>query len=165
MELSQKVQIPLAKSVVWESLVDPAILERCLPGCEQFEAVDDGRYAFVMLTKVGPVKARFNGEVELANVNAPHSYTLHGSGKGGVAGFAKGAADVTLEALETEEGEHTLMTYTVNAAVGGKLAQLGSRLIGGTARKMADQFFSNFASIVTDVEDAEINPETIKSDG
>lgn len=82
MELAQKVVIPIASATVWEALNDPAVLERCLPGCEQFETVDDNKYAFTMQTKVGPVKARFNGEVELTNVEAPHSYTLVGAGKG-----------------------------------------------------------------------------------
>lgn len=169
MELSQKVEIPVAPDTVWRALTDPDVLQRSLPGCEAFEPAEDdqdGKYAFVVLAKVGPVKARFKGEVELTNVNAPHSYTLAGSGKGGVAGFAKGAADVRLEPLESDGGEaHTVMTYIVNATVGGKLAQLGSRLVGGTARKMANDFFVNFVKVVTDDEDFDVKIETIKSEG
>jgi len=169
MELSQKVEIPVPPGEVWRALVDPDVLERSLPGCEAFEPAgdgQDGKYAFIVLARVGPVKARFKGEVELTNIDAPHSYTLTGSGKGGVAGFARGAADVNLQPLESDDGdEHTLMTYSVNATVGGKLAQLGSRLVGGTARKMAHDFFVNFVKVVTDNEDFDVKIETIKSEG
>lgn len=165
MELAQKVEIPVDPATVWAALIDPAVLERCLPGCEEFETVDDDKYAFTMEAKVGPVKARFEGEVELTNVEAPWSYTLVGTGKGGMAGFAKGSADVSLEPLESEDGgDHTVLTYTVNASVGGKLAQLGSRLVGGTARKMATEFFNNFARVVTENDELEVEPETIKRD-
>lgn len=165
MELAQKVVIPVAPGTVWAALNDPAVLERCLPGCEQFETVDDNKYAFTMQAKVGPVKARFNGEVELTNVEPPRSYTLVGQGKGGVAGFAKGSADVSLEAQEGGDGqEHTALTYTVNASVGGKLAQLGSRLVDGAARKMANEFFNNFARVITDNDELEVETETIKLD-
>jgi carbon monoxide dehydrogenase subunit G len=122
-------------------LNDPNVLRECIPGCESLEGSPAEGFAARVTTKVGPVKATFNGQVTLSNINAPESYTISGEGKGGVAGFAKGGADVHL----TGEGGGTLLAYTVNAQVGGKLAQLGGRLIDSTAKKLADQFFSCFA--------------------
>jgi carbon monoxide dehydrogenase subunit G len=123
-------------------LNDPAVLRECIPGCESLEGSAADGFAARVTTKLGPVKATFNGEVRLSNVKAPESYTISGEGKGGVAGFAKGGADVHL----APDGSGTLLTYTANAQVGGKLAQLGSRLIDSTAKKLADQFFACFAS-------------------
>ncbi len=161
MELNQRVEIPRSIDKVWQSLNDPLILKQCLPGCESFELTRENTYHITLVAKVGPVKARFNGEVELNDLKPPYSYTLSGSGKGGVAGFAKGSAVVTL----TESNEvTTLMTYGVKVSVGGKLAQLGTRLVGGAARKMAGEFFSNFVRLVcSDPEGKlEINLETIE---
>jgi carbon monoxide dehydrogenase subunit G len=142
MELKGEYRIPAPRERVWTMLNDPAVLRECIPGCESLDgSVDEGFKARVT-TKVGPVKATFNGEVSLTNLNPPESYTISGEGKGGVAGFAKGGADVNL----AEDGGETVLAYTVNAQVGGKLAQLGSRLIDSTARKLADQFFSCFAA-------------------
>jgi carbon monoxide dehydrogenase subunit G len=125
-------------------LNDPGTLKASLPGCESLEKVSDQEFAATVVAKVGPVKAKFNGNVTLSNLNPPESYTISGEGKGGAAGFAKGGADIRL----AEEGDVTVLTYTAKADVGGKLAQLGSRLIDGTAKKMADEFFRNFSQQV-----------------
>jgi carbon monoxide dehydrogenase subunit G len=141
MELKGEYAIPAPRERVWAMLNDPAVLKACIPGCESLEGSPAEGFAARVTTKVGPVKATFNGAVTLSNVKAPESYTISGEGKGGVAGFAKGGADVHL--ADSDGG--TLLTYAVNAQVGGKLAQLGSRLIDSTAKKLADQFFSCFA--------------------
>ena len=146
MELHQQVVIPVARDQVWQSLNDPAALKACLPGCETFEESAPGAFDMTLTAKVGPVKTRFHGQLQLSDIQAPVSYTISGEGKGGVAGFAKGAAKVQLEALD---GARTLMTYSVSAAVGGKLAQIGSRLVSGAASKMADDFFREFVRHVT----------------
>jgi uncharacterized protein len=141
MDMTGQYRIPAPREQVWAALNDPATLKASLPGCQSLEKVSDREFAAVVLAKVGPVQAKFNGNVTLSNLNPPESYTISGEGKGGAAGFAKGGADVTL----IEEGEVTVLTYTARADVGGKLAQLGSRLIDGTAKKMADEFFDNFS--------------------
>ncbi|MCZ6501630.1 MAG: carbon monoxide dehydrogenase subunit G [Gammaproteobacteria bacterium] len=162
MELSQRVEIPLGLVQVWQSLNDPVILKQCLPGCEVFEPIGDSEFNFTLLAKVGPVKARFKGEIKLVDVNPPSSYTLTGAGKGGVAGFVKGFATVRLE--EKTEETVTVMTYSVKANVGGKLAQLGARLVFGAARKMANEFFTNFVRVICNDPDGklEIKLETVK---
>jgi uncharacterized protein len=142
MELKGEYRVPAAREHVWTMLNDPAVLRECIPGCESLEGSPTEGFAARVTTKVGPVKATFNGQVTLSNVKLPESYTISGEGKGGVAGFAKGGADVHL----APDGDGTILTYTVNAQVGGKLAQLGSRLIDSTAKKLADQFFSSFAA-------------------
>ena len=142
MELKGEYRIPAPRERVWAMLNDPNVLRECIPGCESLEGSAAEGFAARVTTKVGPVKATFNGQVTLSNVKPPESYTISGEGKGGVAGFAKGGADVHL----AEDGAGTLLTYTVNAQVGGKLAQLGSRLIDSTSKKLADQFFSSFAA-------------------
>jgi carbon monoxide dehydrogenase subunit G len=141
MELKGEYRIPAPRERVWEMLNDPHVLHECIPGCESLEGSVEEGFTARVTTKVGPVKATFNGHVNLSNLNPPQSYTISGEGKGGVAGFAKGGADVN---LADEEG-NTVLTYDVHAQVGGKLAQLGSRLIDSTAKKLADQFFSTFA--------------------
>jgi carbon monoxide dehydrogenase subunit G len=142
MELKGEYRIPAPRERVWAMLNDPAVLKDCIPGCESLEGSPAEGFAARVTTKVGPVKATFNGEVKLSNVKPPESYTISGEGKGGVAGFAKGGADVHL----AEDGAAaTVLTYAVNAQVGGKLAQLGARLIDSTAKKIADEFFSSFA--------------------
>jgi carbon monoxide dehydrogenase subunit G len=140
MDMTGQYRIPAPREQVWAALNDPAMLKASLPGCESLEKLSDHEFAATVVAKVGPVKAKFNGNVMLSNLNPPESYTISGEGKGGAAGFAKGGADVRL----TEEGDVTVLTYTAKADVGGKLAQLGSRLIDGTAKKMADEFFDNF---------------------
>jgi len=141
MDLSGEYVIPASRETVWEALNNPDILRECIPGCEVLEMQSPTQMSATVVTKIGPVKAKFSGEVTLENINAPAGYTIVGEGKGGIAGFAKGGADVALE--EVEGG--TKLTYTAKAQVGGKIAQLGSRLIDSTAKKLADQFFSAFA--------------------
>lgn len=144
MDMSGQYRIPAPREQVWAALNDPATLKASLPGCQSLEKVSDREFAATVVAKVGPVQAKFNGNVMLTNLNPPESYTISGEGKGGAAGFAKGGADVRL----LQEGEETVLTYTAKADVGGKLAQLGSRLIDGTAKKMADEFFHNFSKQV-----------------
>jgi len=141
MELRGEYRIAAPREQVWALLNDPNILRECIPGCESLEGTPGEGFSARVTTKIGPVKATFTGAVTLTNVNAPESYTISGEGKGGVAGFAKGGADVHLAA----DGADTVLTYVANAQVGGKLAQLGSRLIDSTAKKLADQFFACFA--------------------
>jgi carbon monoxide dehydrogenase subunit G len=141
MDMTGEYRIPAPREQVWAALNDPAKLKASLPGCQSLEKLSDREFAATVVAKVGPVQAKFNGNVTLSNLNPPESYTISGEGKGGAAGFAKGGADVRL----LEDGEVTVLTYTAKADVGGKLAQLGSRLIDGTAKKMADEFFNNFS--------------------
>jgi carbon monoxide dehydrogenase subunit G len=145
MDMTGEYRIPASRETVWAALNDPDVLRASIPGCQSLDKVSDNEFAARVVAKVGPVKSTFNGHVTLTNINAPESYTISGEGKGGAAGFAKGGADVRL----TQEGDETLLSYTAKADVGGKLAQLGSRLIDGTAKKMADEFFANFRQQVT----------------
>jgi len=159
MDMNGSHRIPAKRETVWEALNDPAILKACIPGCESLEKTSDTEMTAEVTSKIGPVKAKFKGAVTLLNINPPESYTISGEGKGGVAGFAKGSADVKL----TEEGEETVLDYEAKAQVGGKLAQLGSRLIDSTAKKMADDFFSKFSEMVGGApesasEDDELDP-------
>jgi len=142
-EGEERIAAPLQK--VWEALNDPEVLRETIPGCQSLEKRSDTEMAATVVVKIGPIKATFNGEVALKNLNPPHSYTIQGEGKGGIAGFAKGGADVTL----TEDGpEATVLRYAAKAEVGGKIAQLGSRLIESTSKKLAGQFFSSFGEKV-----------------
>ena len=138
MELESTQRIPAPRAAVWAAIHDPEVLRRCIPGCEEVERVSDSEMTAKVVLKIGPVKASFRGKVMFENVVEPESLTLSGEGAGGVAGHAKGAADVTL----AEEDGETVLSYTVRAQVGGKIAQLGSRLIEGTAKKLSAQFFS-----------------------
>jgi carbon monoxide dehydrogenase subunit G len=140
MDLTGEERITAPRDVVWAALNDPDVLRQCIPGCQNLELKSPTELAATVKIKIGPVSATFNGEVTLSNVNAPESYTISGEGKGGIAGFAKGGADVTL----TEEGSDTILQYRANAQVGGKIAQLGARLIDSTSQKLAQQFFSDF---------------------
>ena len=140
MDMTGEYRIAAPRDRVWAALNDAEVLRTCIPGCEELEKTSDTTMTAKVVQKIGPVKARFAGEVELVNINAPVSYTIQGEGKGGIAGFAKGSADVQLAA----DGDETVLTYEAHAVIGGKLAQLGSRLINSTAKKLADQFFSNF---------------------
>jgi carbon monoxide dehydrogenase subunit G len=140
----ERIEAPIAK--VWAALNDAEVLKACIPGCESLEKKSDTDLAAVVSLKIGPIKAKFNGEVKLQNLKPPHSYTLSGEGKGGIAGFAKGGADVVLK----EDGpDATILTYTAKADVGGKIAQLGSRLIASTSKKLASEFFSTFNETVS----------------
>jgi carbon monoxide dehydrogenase subunit G len=141
MKLSGEYPIPASRQTVWEALNDPEILKACLPGCEAMEKVSDTEMKATITTKLGPVKATFHGAVTLTNLDPPNSYTLTGEGQGGAAGFASGAAHVVLE----EQDGGTLLKYEVEAKVGGKLAQIGSRLIDSVTKKLAAQFFGALA--------------------
>jgi uncharacterized protein len=145
MNMQGEERIAASVDAVWAALNDPEILKACIPGCETLERKSATQLSATVGLKLGPVKAKFSGEVQLKNLKPPHSYTIQGEGKGGIAGFAKGGADVTL----TADGEGTILGYTVNADVGGKIAQLGSRLIDSTAKKLAGQFFSNLNAQVS----------------
>lgn len=150
MDMTGEHRIPAPRNRVWDALNDPAILQQCIPGCEEIERTTPTEWAAKVRAKVGPVSAAFKGKVTLSELDPPNSYRITGEGTGGAAGFAKGGAVVRL----SEDGEMTLLAYTVNAQVGGKLAQIGSRLIDGTARKMADEFFTRFVSIVGEAQAA-----------
>jgi len=140
MEMTGEHLIAAPRDEVWRALNDVDVLRACIPGCEELNRVSENELHAIAVQKIGPVKARFEGTVELINLNPPESYTIQGEGKGGVAGFARGGADVTL----AEDPEGTRLSYMVKATVGGKLAQLGSRLIDATANKLAKKFFDNF---------------------
>jgi carbon monoxide dehydrogenase subunit G len=152
MELTGQQLINASREKVYAALNDPEVLKQCIPGCEELNKTSDTQMDATVSIKVGPVKARFKGEVELTNLNPPESYTIVGEGKGGAAGFAKGGADVKL----TEQGDQTMLDYAVKADIGGKLAQLGGRLIDGTAKKLSGEFFEKFGEIVGEGEPAEI---------
>jgi len=141
MTMTGEIQLAAPQEVVWEKLNDCGVLRMCIPGCEELEKTDDQGFRAVAKMKVGPVSARFRGKVTLSDLDPPNGYKISGEGEGGVAGFAKGGAKVDL--VEREKG--TLLSYHVDAQIGGKLARLGQRLINGTAKKMADEFFANFA--------------------
>ena len=142
MELSGDYELPASKARVWQALNDAEILKVCIPGCESFEQLSDTEFAAIVLVKIGPVKARFKGKVELSDINPTDGYTIAGAGEGGVAGFAKGGANVK---LERASDDITVLRYEVAATVGGKLAQIGQRLVLGSVKKLAARFFANFA--------------------
>jgi len=146
MDMTGEYHIAATRDVVWQALNDAEILKVCIPGCEELEWTSETSLSARVVQKIGPVKVKFKGEVELVNINAPESYTIQGEGKGGVAGFAKGGADVVL----SEDGNDTVLSFTAHAQVGGKIAQLGSRLIDSTAKKLANKFFSNFHDYLSD---------------
>jgi hypothetical protein len=146
MDLTGEYRIPAPREAVWKALNDPEILKQAIPGCESIDKISDTEMTAKVTARVGPVKASFSGKVTLSDLDPPNGYKISGEGQGGVAGFAKGGADVRLK--PDDSGTGTILNYTANAAVGGKLAQIGSRLIEGTSRQMADQFFSKFAEIV-----------------
>jgi carbon monoxide dehydrogenase subunit G len=145
-------RIPAPRQRVWEALNDPAVLQRCITGCEEVVKVSDTEFTAKVVAKVGPVKAKFAGKVTLSDMDPPSGYVITGEGTGGVAGFGKGGASVR---LVDDEGGGTVLTYTAHASVGGKLAQIGSRLVDATARKMADEFFVCFAQTVGDQAEAQ----------
>jgi carbon monoxide dehydrogenase subunit G len=145
MTMSGEYELPAARETVWQKLNDPEVLKACIPGCEELEVTAENEFRAVATTKIGPVKARFKGRVRLTDLDPPNGYRISGEGEGGVAGFAKGGATVALSS--TENG--TKLTYNVEAQIGGKLAQLGQRLINGAAKKMADDFFERFRVAVS----------------
>jgi len=150
MEMSGEVKISAPRDRVWAALNDPVVLQAAIPGCSELIRVSDSEMSAIVTAKVGMIKAAFKGSVTLSNVRPPEGYTIAGQGKGGVAGFASGAADV---ALDEQNGE-TVLRYLARGQVGGKLAQIGGRLIDATAKHMADQFFANLAAVVGDKESA-----------
>jgi len=150
MDMTGEYRIAAPRAKVWAALNDAEILRQAIPGCDEIEKTSETSFTAKVTAKVGPVKASFGGKVTLSDMDPPNGYTITGEGSGGVAGFAKGGAKVGL----VDDGAGTLLTYSVDAQVGGKLAQIGSRLIDGTARKMAEDFFSRFAALVADGETA-----------
>ncbi len=144
MVMNGEVQLQAPRDVVWARLNDPDVLKACIPGCEELEKAEDNSFRAVAKMKVGPVSARFKGKVTLSDLDPPNGYRISGEGEGGIAGFAKGGATVGLS--ESDGG--TLLSYHVEAQIGGKIAQLGQRLISGTAKKLADEFFANFSKAV-----------------
>lgn len=150
MDMSGSYRITAPREKVWAALNDPEILKQCIPGCEEIEKHSDTELTAKVVAKVGPVKAKFAGKVTLSDIDPPNGYTITGEGSGGAAGFGKGGAAVK---LGPDGDDATLLEYTAHAQVGGKLAQIGSRLIDGTARKMADDFFAKFTQIVGQPQD------------
>ncbi len=168
MEMTGERRVAASRQAVWDALNDPEILKQCIAGCESLEKTSDTEFSARVTSRVGPVTAKFTGKVELSDVDPPNGYTISGEGQGGVAGFAKGGAKVQL----ADDGDGTLLTYEANGTVGGKLAQIGSRLIDSTARKMADDFFDKFAEAVGGAEPeeaveeaAEPSPAAPRSEG
>lgn len=155
MDMSGEQVIPAPRAQVWAALNDPAILKQAIPGCETIDKLSDTELTATVVAKVGPVKATFKGKVTLSDIDPPNGYTISGEGQGGVAGFGKGGAKV---ALTDAEGGATRLSYTANAQVGGKLAQIGARLVDGAAKKMADDFFANFNRIVGEQAAAQATP-------
>lgn len=142
MEMTGSVTLAATPLQVWEWLNEPEVLKACILGCEELEQLGEGEYRATVRLKIGPISARFKGKVHFADVNAPQSFRLIGEGEGGVAGFAKGAADVRL----SEQENACELSYDAKAQVGGKIAQMGTRLLQGVANKLADQFFANLAN-------------------
>src|SRR5262249_2478327 len=153
MEMKGEQLIPAPQQMVWNGLNDPEILKACVPGCESIESTGDNQYQVLMVARVGPVSAKFKGKLTLSDIKPPNSYALAFEGQGGAAGFAKGGAQVSL----STQGMTTRLAYDVKASVGGKLAQIGSRLIDAAAKKVADDFFRNFNERMSA---AEADPES-----
>lgn len=151
MELTGEFRIPAPRDAVWQGLNDPAVLQASIPGCESLEKISDTEFVAKLATKIGPVSARFSGKVTLSDLDPPNGYRITGEGQGGAAGFAKGAARVTL----TEDGAGgTILRYEADGSVGGKIAQIGSRLVQGAAQKTADDFFTRFSEQIAQSQPA-----------
>jgi carbon monoxide dehydrogenase subunit G len=150
MDLTGEYRIAAPRTVVWKALNDPEILQAAIPGCESLEKVSDTEMTAKVAIKIGPVSAKFAGKVTLSDLDPPRGYRITGEGQGGAAGFARGTAQVTLE----EDGGATVLRYTADASVGGKVAQIGSRLVQGAAQKTANEFFSRFSELVADSDAA-----------
>jgi carbon monoxide dehydrogenase subunit G len=157
MEIVGERLIRASRETVWAALNDPEVLRATIPGCEELQKTSDTEFAAKVVVKIGPIKARFAGKVSLSDIVPPVSYTIRGEGQGGIAGFAKGGAGVQLE--PAADGS-TLLRYSARAEVGGKIAQLGARLIDSTARKLSGQFFDRFAEAVSAPEDAAMPEQT-----
>ena len=147
MDMTGEHLIPAPRETVWRALNDPELLKRAIPGCEEVVKLSDTEFTAKVTSKIGPVSAKFAGKVTLSDLDPPNGYRIVGEGEGGIAGFAKGGAKVM---LEDAEGGQTLLRYEVDAQVGGKLMQLGSRLIDSVSKKLADEFFANFAKAVSE---------------
>lgn len=145
MTMNGDIQLTAPQQVVWEKLNDTDVLKECIPGCQTLNKLSDTEFEAVATNKIGPVKATFKGRVTLSDLDPPNGYKISGQGDGGIAGFAKGGATVT---LKPSDAGGTVLSYAVDAQIGGKLAQLGQRLVNGAAKKMADQFFEKFAAAV-----------------
>ena len=142
MDLTGSYTIPAKRSAVWAALNDSNILKECIPGCETLSMLSETEFAATVVAKIGPLKARFSGRVELSEIDPNNSYRIQGEGSGGVAGFAKGGARVHLQGA----GDNTVLTYELEAQIGGKMAQLGSRLVTGVVKSMAEKFFTTLVS-------------------
>ena len=161
MDFTGRYVIAAPPEKVWEGINDPAILKACIPGCEQLDKTSPTDFVATARLKIGPVSATFKGKVTLSELQPPSRLTLTGEGQGGVAGFAKGGAEVVL----TPEGDGTVLTYTAKASVGGKLAQIGQRLIDGAAKQIADDFFKRFTAALTQPAVLAADPTTAELDG
>lgn len=150
MEMTGERRIPAPREKVWNALNDPEVLRTAIPGCQSLEKLSDNEMKATAAVRIGPIAARFTGLVHLSDLDPPNSYRISGEGQGGVAGFAKGGAEVNL----ADDGDFTLLRYAVNAQVGGKIAQLGGRLIDASAKQMADNFFDRFSAEVAGPEEA-----------
>ena len=148
-DINGECRVPATRERVWEALNDPLVLKECIPGCESIERQSESEFLAVIRSRIGPVNARFDSRIELSNLDPPASYTISGAGKGGAAGFGRGSADVELKA----EGEETVLFYRAELQVGGKLAQIGSRLVSGATRKIASDFFSRFVDALSGADD------------
>lgn len=155
MEMTGEYRISAPRLLVWDALIDPDVLKKCLRGCEHMERISENKFETVITTKVGPVKMTFKGAVELSDIDRPNGYTISGEGKGGAAGFAKLGARVRL----VEDGDVTVLSYKVDASLGGKLAQMGARVVDGVARNMADEFFGCLAATVSADGEAPVQAE------
>jgi carbon monoxide dehydrogenase subunit G len=159
MDMTGERRIPAPRQTVWEALNNPEVLKASIPGCESLEKLGDDQMRATAAVKVGPISARFTGKVQLTDIDPPNGYRISGEGQGGVAGFAKGGANVGL----VDDADGTLLSYQVNAQVGGKLAQLGARLIDATAKQMADAFFDRFSNQVRAMAPASAEAEAGQS--
>lgn len=159
MDMTGEFRIAAPRDAVWRALNDPEVLKQCIPGCESVEKTSETEFVAKVTAAVGPVKAKFGGKVTLSDIDPPNGYTISGEGQGGAAGFAKGGAKVKL----VEDAGETVLSYQVSAQVGGKLAQVGSRLIDGVSKKMAEEFFNRFAAqVVASLPPTEVQPEAVQ---
>ncbi len=161
MQMNEEIRIGASREAIYAALNDPAILQQAIPGCEELVKTSDTEFTATIVIKVGPVKAKFAGAVALSDLNPPESYTISGSGKAGPAGHAKGGAKIQL----IEDGDGTILKYQVEASIGGKLAQLGGRLIDSTAKKLAGNFFETFEGLVAGEARAEVAAAPIAASG
>lgn len=145
MDITGEFRIPASRERVWEALGDPQVLKECIPGCESMKRESEREFFAVIRSRIGPVNAKFDSRIELSHLVAPEAYTISGEGRGGAAGFGKGVAEVRLEG----DGEETVLHYRAELQVGGKLAQIGSRLVAGATRKIVSDFFSRFAGLLS----------------